>query len=289
MLFLPVLFLLPAVLCGVSAVESPPTYEHQDPLTGKILRCDKCPPGTHMAAHCTATKPTQCLPCRENHFTDLWNYLPKCLYCKNLCNGNQEVERECSSVSDRVCRCKEGFYLFNDFCMAHSECEPGEGVKTKGTSELDTVCEKCPDGYFSSSSSATESCVKQQECPCGQTVLLPGSIYHNTLCGSCEDFANGGETPRKFYARLFSMHRTPRAGKLRKFVARYIRKSGEETLPQHKGPLLDEIREWLDKASVEELKKLPEMLKAVQLNSMTEKLEKRLDEIEQTLNCSLSL
>lgn len=120
------------LLFGVSAVQSVPTFQHDDPVTGRSLTCNQCPPGTYMAAYCTATTQTKCLPCKSQHFTEVWNYLPKCLYCYNFCSENQEVETECSATTNRVCRCKEGFYMINDFCMRHSECGVGHGVKTKG-------------------------------------------------------------------------------------------------------------------------------------------------------------
>lgn len=127
------LFLLPPfALCSSLVAESVPTYEHQDPSTGKTLLCVKCPPGMHMTAHCTASAPTKCLPCGENQFTELWNYLPRCLYCSNFCYDNQEVEKECSATNNRVCRCKEALYWSSGFCFRHSECKPGLGVKAKG-------------------------------------------------------------------------------------------------------------------------------------------------------------
>lgn len=57
---------------------------------------------------------------------------------------------------------------------------------------MNTVCEKCPEGHYSGSSSVLEMCIKQQKCTSEQAVLLPGSVYHDTVCGSCEDLANGG-------------------------------------------------------------------------------------------------
>ncbi|XP_026225910.1 tumor necrosis factor receptor superfamily member 11B-like isoform X2 [Anabas testudineus] len=291
MLFVPVLFLLSGVLCASLVVDSVPTYEHTNRITGQVLTCDMCPPGTHMTAHCTATTPTQCAPCRRDHYTELWNYLPRCLYCSTFCTENQEVVKECSAVSERVCQCKEGFYWNDDFCARHSECGPGHGVQKKGTSQTNTVCEKCPDGFFSNSSSALEPCVKHQECAavagctCKQTELLPGSVYHDTVCGSCEDLAKGGETLRTFLSGFFSMHRM-RVTKMKKFVTRYIHKS----VPKQRGPLMDEIRDWLAQAPEEELWKVPEMLKASTLSSMAEKLEKRFNEIqEQSTNCSFNV
>lgn len=143
-LLLPALFLLSGVLCAVPvAVESVPTFEFRNQLTGEILTCAKCPPGTHMTAHCTASTPTGCAPCRSEHFTELWNYLPRCLYCNNICSENQEVETECSPMSNRVCRCTDGFYWANDFCVRHSECEPGQGVQAKGVVFLFYLREFC--------------------------------------------------------------------------------------------------------------------------------------------------
>lgn len=55
-----------------------------------------------------------------------------------------------------------------------------------------------------------------------------------------------------------------------------------------RGPLLDQIKAWLVEAPQEKLKQLTEMMRAIQLNSMAEKLEKTLNEIEQqTSNCTV--
>uniref|UniRef100_A0A3B4ZWL8 Tumor necrosis factor receptor superfamily member 6B-like n=1 Tax=Stegastes partitus TaxID=144197 RepID=A0A3B4ZWL8_9TELE len=265
----------PSIYC----CESAPTFEYRDPATGETLNCNKCPPGTHMAAHCTASTPTQCAPCGGDYFTALWNYLPRCLYCSNFCNSNQEVETECSPTTNRVCRCRQGFYRLDDFCIRHTECGPGHGVQTTGTSERDTVCQKCSDDSFSSSSSALDSCVKHQECANGKIKLLHGSAYQDAMCGTCEDLANGSETFRTFLSGFFSMQKM-RLGKLKRFVYKYI----------STGSLLDQIKGWLSTSPEQELRKLPQMLKDCQLSSTAEKLEARLNEIkQQSPNCSLSL
>ncbi|XP_061574269.1 tumor necrosis factor receptor superfamily member 6B-like isoform X2 [Cololabis saira] len=296
MLSLVVMLLFPAVHHGLpSSAVDVPTYEHQDPSTGETLACEKCPPGSHMVAHCTANTRTKCQPCKSDHFTELWNYLPRCLYCNNFCSHTQEVETECSPVNNRVCRCVQGYYLMDDFCIRQSECGAGYGVQSKGTSKEDTVCEKCSDGFFSNSSSAVDSCVKHQECAGGELALLPGSNLHDTVCGTCKDLENGGETLRTFLAAFFSAHRMG-VRKMKRFVARNMYSSDEErgdedaSLTEQRGPLLGQIRAWLADAPVEKLRRIPQMLRAVQVNSMADKLDKRFSEIqEQSLDCTLTL
>ncbi|KAM3615171.1 uncharacterized protein V6R79_024412 [Siganus canaliculatus] len=288
MLLFPALFLASlGVLCGAS------TYERKDPATGRTLTCDMCPAGTHMAAHCTASKPTQCSPCKWGHFTELENYLSRCLYCNNFCSENQEVEKECSATSNRVCRCKEGLYWVDGFCIRHTQCEAGYGVQTKGSSKNNTVCEICADGYFSNTSSAVDSCIPHRECASGQIVLLAGTIDHDAVCGTCQDIANGGETFRIFLSEFLGTHRM-RVAKMKNFVSRYIQKSrearGRRTTAKQRGPLLGQIKAWLTTATKEELEKLPEMLRATQLKTVADNLEMRLREIrQQSSSCSESV
>ncbi|XP_061675969.1 tumor necrosis factor receptor superfamily member 6B-like [Syngnathoides biaculeatus] len=297
----PLLLLLLLLLCGVhchdSASESPPTYKHRDPSTGETLACNKCPPGTRMSAHCTAAAQTQCAPCRDEHFTELWNYLPKCLYCSDSCSGDKEVEVECSPRRNRVCRCKEGLHMTGDYCNRHSECARGHGVLTRGTSKNDTVCQKCSDGFFSSSWSAVEECAKHKTCVDGELVLLNGSATQDTMCGLCEELANGGELLRTFLSSFFTMQRI-NLWKLIKFVVRYIGPSRKERQTLHRDwvssprklrrHLLDLIQTWLHKAPKEQLEKLPLMLRESQIPSVVEKLDKRLKQIqEQSPNCAL--
>lgn len=290
MLSLEVLLLLLGIICFTSG---DPTYEYQDQSTGEILQCKKCKPGTHLTAHCTATTETQCEPCQSSHYTELWNYLPRCLYCNNFCTQNQEVETECSPVNNRVCRCKKGFYMMEDFCIRHTECGPGHGVSITGTATKDTVCEKCSKGYFSSTTSASEKCMKHQDCTSGNVVLLHGSAFHDTICGTCESFVNGGDDLRAFLSAVFSANRIQKRD-LKRFVHRIIHNKqeddwiGESALPRQRGPLVDQIRAWLTQASVEQLKDLPKTLRGPHFGSIRTKLDSFLNEMkQQNPSCSL--
>lgn len=252
-----------------------------------------CPPGTRVAAHCSASKPTKCVPCGGEQYTELWNYLPRCLYCNTICyeNQNQEVEMECSATNNRVCRCKEGFYSTDDFCYTHSECGPGQGVKTKGTSRTDTVCEACAEGFYSSSFSKLSGCAPHEGCALGEAVILNGSVHHDTVCGTCQDLTTGGETYRRVLSGVFSMQRM-RITKMKKFISRIVHKRNVSmnTLPRNKGDLLDQIKVWLAEAPRDELMKLPERLRDTQFRSIPDKLDELLCEIaRQNQDCNLEV
>lgn len=108
------------------------TFEYEDPDTGDLLFCGLCPPGTYVSSPCTRTFGTVCLPCPEEYFTEFWNFLPKCLYCSNICEGTRKVKQQCSATHNRVCECKEGHYWRDDFCVPHAQCPPGMGAKIIG-------------------------------------------------------------------------------------------------------------------------------------------------------------
>ncbi|XP_056142793.1 tumor necrosis factor receptor superfamily member 6B-like [Lampris incognitus] len=293
MLFFAVSFAVSFVMMELAygALQKTPTYQRRDPPSGEQLTCAMCPPGTHMAAHCTATTPTTCAPCPANHFTDLWNYMPKCLYCNLLCGEDEEAERECSPRHNMVCRCKPGYYSNAGICFKHSRCGRGYGVKTNGTSQMNTVCEECPDGYFSNSSSVLKPCVKHRSCTStGQRPLLSGSAYHDTVCGTCQQLQDGDKMNilREFVPCLFDFTR-PRVSKIRRFVTRYTKRKenrrllGEVIPAKGRGCLLGHIRAWLAKASKDQLQSLPQMLRACQLSALAEKLEKKLMEHTQVV------
>uniref|UniRef100_A0A3Q0RU39 TNFR-Cys domain-containing protein n=1 Tax=Amphilophus citrinellus TaxID=61819 RepID=A0A3Q0RU39_AMPCI len=103
--------------CICTSLLPTPAHEDQDPITGETLKCSV---STHVSAHCTATAPTQRAPCRSGHFTSLWNHLS----CSSICAGSQEVETGSSQTADGMCRCKDGFYWDEDFCIRHTVFRP---------------------------------------------------------------------------------------------------------------------------------------------------------------------
>uniref|UniRef100_A0A3Q2WPJ4 TNFR-Cys domain-containing protein n=1 Tax=Haplochromis burtoni TaxID=8153 RepID=A0A3Q2WPJ4_HAPBU len=128
-LIVPALVLLSGSLCGASVVDPVPTFDHRDPVTGEILKCRKCPPGTFMSAHCTATTPTQCQPCKNGHFTDLWNYLT----CGNApsCIEDAAVQQHLHAWGGRLCP-SEMLFWPESFCLPPPALGPGASQNRAG-------------------------------------------------------------------------------------------------------------------------------------------------------------
>nr|XP_015804572.2 tumor necrosis factor receptor superfamily member 11B [Nothobranchius furzeri] len=163
---------------------APLKYQYRDPRTSDLLLCDQCPPGTSLKQHCTADTPTECQPCPERHFAENWHWGDTCQYCTSVCKERQLVKQQCNSTHDQLCECAPGFYLVVEFCITHSSCPPGSGVKTLGTPVSDTVCERCPDGYFSTGSSPADPCQPHRNCSdSGLKTLRWGTSTSDSLCG----------------------------------------------------------------------------------------------------------
>ncbi|XP_066846792.1 tumor necrosis factor receptor superfamily member 11B isoform X2 [Anser cygnoides] len=145
--------------------------------------CDQCPPGSYVKQHCTATSPTVCAPCPDQYYAEDWNSNDECQYCSAVCKELQYVKQECTSRQDRVCECIEGRYLELEFCLKHTECPPGFGVAQPGTPESDTVCKRCPEGFFSNVTSSKATCQKHTNCSAlGFKIALKGNAVRDNVC-----------------------------------------------------------------------------------------------------------
>ncbi|XP_052003216.1 tumor necrosis factor receptor superfamily member 11B-like [Xyrauchen texanus] len=165
------------------AYQEIPKYQHRDPVTSKVMLCNQCPPGTAVERHCSSEEPTVCAPCPEKRFAEQWHWGDSCQHCMSVCKERQIIRRECNSTHDRLCECIPGYHLVVEFCVRHTACPPGSGVVVQGTPERDSVCEKCPQGYFSSRSSSTELCLPLRDCTrLGLKTFRAGTATQDTLC-----------------------------------------------------------------------------------------------------------
>ncbi|XP_077314156.1 tumor necrosis factor receptor superfamily member 8-like [Lithobates pipiens] len=188
---LPHFFLLAFIVSAAhfQVMTSSTCHEHE--YYNRTLKqcCGKCPEGTVKRFACIQDINKDCAePCSAGEFIN-WNRSPpQCATC-NKCNiGDQLVEiQSCSLHTEAVCQCQDGLYCQSPLgktcvrCKRHKECPPGQGVKTKGTSEKDTVCEACPPGTYSSINSATENCKPHTDCANLQT-LRKGDSMKDTVC-----------------------------------------------------------------------------------------------------------
>ncbi|XP_055967057.1 tumor necrosis factor receptor superfamily member 11B [Sorex fumeus] len=166
----------------------PPKYLHYDPETSKQLMCDQCPPGTFLKQHCTASQKTVCVSCQAHHYTDRWHISEECLYCSPVCKELQHVKQECNATHNRVCECEEGRYLELEFCLKHRSCPPGSGVLHPGTPERNTVCKRCPYGFFSNETSAKAPCRRHTNCSAfGLRLTQKGNATHDNICSESSE------------------------------------------------------------------------------------------------------
>uniref|UniRef100_A0A8C9XT35 TNFR-Cys domain-containing protein n=1 Tax=Sander lucioperca TaxID=283035 RepID=A0A8C9XT35_SANLU len=264
--FLLISYLLPRVALVIGVAAPLLTFRNTDQITGNSLECDRCPPGTFMRAPCTATQKTQCAPCPQGSFTELWNYIGKCLRC-GVCGHNEVEKTACTANSNCQCQCKQGYYHKKnyDMCVRHSECPSGQEVLTKGTADEDTVCQTCPDGSYSDTVS----------------LVLKGSIWHDSMCTSCEELKSRGEitTSPPNHTTIWVMHKLPSEDGKRQGAT-----SGLNLSDLHA-----RINAWVASASANQIRQLPEILAKTGANSAGERLQSKLQRIDSNLKqlCAL--
>ncbi|XP_041953310.1 tumor necrosis factor receptor superfamily member 14-like isoform X4 [Alosa sapidissima] len=119
--------------------------------------CPMCGKGYVVRRDCTEMSSTTCIPCVGDTYMSEPNGLSKCFKCKS-CDMNQGlyIQQKCTTFTDAVCAVLSGYYCESytednecTFGVKHAVCSPGQGVKSPGTYNKDTVCEDCKDGYFS--------------------------------------------------------------------------------------------------------------------------------------------
>ncbi|XP_041128804.1 tumor necrosis factor receptor superfamily member 5-like isoform X2 [Polyodon spathula] len=136
--------------------------------------------------HCTQDLSTSCIPCMKSTYTEKPNGLDRCYGCK-LCDLELglTVVQECTVFSDTICTCIEGFHCLDPSssgcktCQKHRSCSPGQYIRKKGSSVVDTQCEECPDNTYSDGS--LETCKPHTDCQ-SEGLAKPGTPASDAEC-----------------------------------------------------------------------------------------------------------
>ncbi|XP_062343307.1 tumor necrosis factor receptor superfamily member 11B-like [Osmerus eperlanus] len=274
---------------GASTEPHMQTFQHEDPYSGRLLECQLCPPGTYLRKACSDdSSKSDCATCPTGSFTELWNFIPKCLRC-GMCVGNRVVKKECTPSQDCVCECKQGYY-FNKWlqdCTRHTECSSGYGVISKGTAEKDSKCEQCSSGFFSVEISSDAPCTPHSSCTAADKhVMLKGRTWHDVICASCAEIISrdGAEFLRQILPGFVS-HDKMSVSKMRRFVKN--NPPAGSSRPTHasisrlsQSDLIGRIKSWVHMATVEQIRKLPETFMKSRIIVGADKLQWRLERID---------
>ncbi|KAK3526079.1 hypothetical protein QTP70_014643 [Hemibagrus guttatus] len=250
------------------------TYLRELPTGQKVL-CNRCPPGYRLQKHCTETHQTLCRPCDEGLYTEVWDYIYECLPCR-WCRSNQVEVQTCTSSTNRVCGCKEGFYLDSDICRPHSVCPSGYRVKEKGTPFKDTVCELC---RKKRSADGNLACGQHTECKSDERLLLRGTKYLDNVCVNCSSIVRHGWV--KFiiqpFIEIFENHNTP---KLRRFIGNIT--NSLDVCLSDRDCCFQRLEEWFSKATEQQVSNLPNIMQAAGIKSqnITNKIKQKLTKIQ---------
>ncbi|XP_060948343.1 tumor necrosis factor receptor superfamily member 6B-like [Limanda limanda] len=260
------------------------TFKQTDPVTGTQLVCEGCAPGTYLRARCTDTSRSECAPCAPGSYTEIWNYIRKCLRCSTC--GRYEVARtRCTAHSDTQCACKEGLYrpTQNHMCTRHRACASGEGVLSKGTSEQNTVCHVCSNGTFSDSVSALQNCTAPKSCDgAGQHLLLRSAPWHDSVCTSCSELRDGASYLREILPAFF-LHHSMSEKRLRRLVHLLPSEDGKSqggTAALQLPELNARLNTWIASAAEKQIRQLPAVLKRIGTGSSGERLHSKLQRID---------
>lgn len=284
------LWLFPVVVAAAAAAAAPPrTFADTDPITGRPLVCDQCPPGQYLGAKCTATQKSVCLSCPTGSFTELWNYIGKCLRC-GVCARDQVEKTPCTEDRDCECECKPGYYFRKDYdmCLPHSRCQTGYEVLTAGTADVDTVCRPCSNTSFSDSASDEQRCTEHRRCDAaGQRLVLKGATWHDSICTSCEELrSKDGADYLKEILPAFFAHQKLSFRRLQRLVQKLPVENGRRVAAAtglDSAGLHERVNTWVASATVTQIRQLPAILRKVRAESAGDRLDSKLQRIDSNL------
>ncbi|OXB64357.1 hypothetical protein ASZ78_009940 [Callipepla squamata] len=152
--------------------------------------CYQCPSGYAKKKSCPTDPDEDCMRCGPEQYLNEASPRPRCDACV-LCTKEFDLVEKvpCSFNSSRVCECRPGLFCQTPVkntcmrCQQHTACKPGFGVKVRGTSETDVLCEECPPGTFSDQSSSTDICKPHTDCAkLNKVARGKGNATHDQIC-----------------------------------------------------------------------------------------------------------
>ncbi|XP_040182446.1 tumor necrosis factor receptor superfamily member 25 isoform X2 [Rana temporaria] len=110
--------------------------------------CRKCPKGQYVEKTCNESgEDRTCAVCREGTHLAHPNYNFNCIRCAECVNGTQVEVVPCTPITNRQCKCKEGYYGKGGGCHKCSPC-PNRNIKEICSNITDTVCGTCLPDFF---------------------------------------------------------------------------------------------------------------------------------------------
>ncbi|XP_029362409.1 tumor necrosis factor receptor superfamily member 5 [Echeneis naucrates] len=173
------------IICTLTAVTA--AEFHCDPQTqyGREGQCcKKCNPGTYMVK--MSCELPDCKECGENHYQDDFTTDAECKP-QPFCDRNKNFQPAVSHNKRKrtTCLCLLGHHCSSEACITcvpHTSCEPGHWSRRVGNSTHDTICEKCPVGWFSDKTSWNSSCLKHTKCEGEYQIRLSGTETSDNVC-----------------------------------------------------------------------------------------------------------
>uniref|UniRef100_A0A8C3VXP7 TNF receptor superfamily member 9 n=1 Tax=Catagonus wagneri TaxID=51154 RepID=A0A8C3VXP7_9CETA len=141
--------------------------------------CSNCSAGTF----CGKNKQELCSPCPSNSFSSTSGQTA-CDVCRK-CEGVFRTKKACSSTSNAVCECVQGFHCLGAGCaMCEEDCAQGQELTKEG-------CKDCSFGTFNDQEHGV--CRPWTDCSlAGKTVLVNGTKARDVVCGPrSADFSPG--------------------------------------------------------------------------------------------------
>ncbi|KAG7221648.1 hypothetical protein INR49_000015 [Caranx melampygus] len=161
---------------------------HCDPQTQYEVGercCMMCSPGTHMTGQASCDVP-KCEECGENEYQDKHTHGIKCKR-QPYCDPNKHFQKSVGQNKKQQipCLCVQGFHCSSEQCLTcvpHTSCKPGHGAASIGNQTHDTVCQKCPEGWFSTEDSWSDVCQRHAKCQDGYHVKQSGTDKSDNIC-----------------------------------------------------------------------------------------------------------